>query len=355
MSIIQILEKAKEREINREEAVFLFENCQTIPKALELFKTASYVRDREAGKQIRFDGFLGTITPCEIEPPCGFCVRSVANVFTEAELLTLEEVSLGAKTLRETGTSTVELGGGTSKSSAKIIKKAVKQVKEVTDLEIWINVGPSLEENDVIELKNLGVRGITSSFETVNAEIFKKVKPGDSLEKRKKLAEIVDKSGLELHSVLMVGLGESFQDRVEHMFYLKKFSNFKYFPITWLHSLKGSPLENYPQPSPWEAARTAAIARLIFRDIYIHISGWQHLHLWLAAGCNRFVHAGASIHKHIEGKPHPTPGFGGPPPLEAVVKKVTKELRLVNILPVTVKYAQECGLEVEPSILKVVS
>ena len=86
------------------------------------------------------------------------------------------------------------------------------------------------------------------------------------------------------------------------MFYLKKFRNFKYFPITWLHSLKGSPLENYPQPSPWEAARTAAIARLIFRDIHIHISGWQYLELWLAAGCNRFVHAGASIHKHIEGK-----------------------------------------------------
>jgi len=353
MSIIRILEEAKEREINREEAVFLFENTKTIPQALELFKTASYVRDREAGKQIRFDGFLGRITPCEIEPPCGFCVRSVADVFTNRNLLTLEEVSSGAKALRETGTSTVELGGGTSKSSAQIIKEAVKRVKEATDLEIWINVGPSLEGNDVEELKNLGVKGVTSSFETINEEIFKKIKPGDSLEKRKKLAELIDKSGLELHSVLMVGLGESYRDRVEHMFYLKKFHNFKYFPITWLHSPKGSPLENYPQPSPWEAARTAAIARLIFRDIHIHISGWQHLQLWLAAGCNRFIHAGASIHK--EGKPELTPGFGGPLPPEAIVKKITERLKLVNILPITVKYAQECGLEVEPQILKALS
>lgn len=134
------------------------------------------------------------------------------------------------------------------------------------------------------------------------------------------------------------------------MFYLKRFNNFKYFLVTWLHSPSASPLENYPQPSPLEAARTAAIARLIFRDIYIHISGWQYLQVWLMAGCNRFVHAGAGVHKHLKGSPTVIPGHGQAGVVGAEVENLNESLKLINLLPLTTRYIFELGLEIEPSI-----
>lgn len=183
------------------------------------------------GKLVRLDGFLGGITPCSINPPCLYCTRALKHVpdkFQRDGLLTLEEVALGAKAIAATRTTTVELGGGTSSEGARIIKEAVKVVRdEAPQLKIWINVGPSLSQGDVTELKELGVDGITSSFETMNEEVFRRFKPGDSLAKRIEIARIIDGAGVNLHSVLMVGLGESYENRVEHMFFLKQFPNLR--------------------------------------------------------------------------------------------------------------------------------
>lgn len=195
MTLAMLLSEAQERSISEEEALFLFEHTGRIDNCLRLFETASWVRDNAAGKLIRLDAFLGGITPCEIEPPYGFCSRSskvFKDKFKSDGLLTKEEIALGAKAIAKTGTTTVELGGGTSRKSAELIKQAIRIVQESTKLKIWINVGPSLNQKDVSEVKQMGVEGITSSFETMNKQIFQKVKSGDSLEKRIKLAEIID-------------------------------------------------------------------------------------------------------------------------------------------------------------------
>lgn len=346
MNFEEILAKAKKKAINEHEALFLFENtASSLENTLKLFDVASYVRNNEAGKLIRMDGFIGGIAPCDFDPPCGYCFRHLS----EFEQLTKEELTEGVKAIAKTGTTTVELGGGTSLKSARLIKEAVKIVQENSDMEIWINVGPCLSEGDVKELKQMGVKGITCSLETINENVFKKVKSEDSLEKRKELIQIIDKHGVELHSVLMVGLQESFKDRVDHMFYLKQFKNLKWFLVTWLHSPPTSPVEKMHQPSPLEAARAVAIARLIFRDIYTHVSGWQHLQLWLMAGCNRFVHAGTGIHKR-NNKAGRLPGHGGHIPVDAEITEINDKVKVTNLLPVTARYVEEMGLELEPSV-----
>jgi len=354
MDFENVLAEAKNRMISKEEALVLFKKTESIENIFKLFEVASDVRNREAGKLIRLDGFMGALTPCEINPPCGYCWRATKfydDKFQGNSLLTQKEIALGVKTMAETGTSTIELGGGTSSKSARLIKEAVKIVQENSNMEIWINVGPSLNEEDVLELKEMGVKGITSSLETINEDIFKKVKSGDSMEKRKELARIIDKAGVDFHSVLMVGLQKSYEDIIEHIFYLKEFKNLKWFLVTWLHSPPGTPLERWRQPSPLEAARVAAIARLIFRDIYIHTSGWQYIQLWLAAGCNRFVHAGASVHKH-RGNGQRLPGHSGYTPIDAKIIEINNNVKFVNLLPVTARYVKEMGLEVEPGIEK---
>ena len=100
--------------LTQDEALFVLNKVQTIEDFLELAKVTSKVRDDEAGAVFKFDGFIGSITPCTTNPPCKYCSRSAGNRPDFAEKpITVEEVKLGAKLIDSTGTKRVELGGGT--------------------------------------------------------------------------------------------------------------------------------------------------------------------------------------------------------------------------------------------------
>ena len=351
MEFEEVLKNAKENEITKEEALYLFKETGRYDKVLKLFEIASRVRDEEVGNVFKLDGFIGLITHCTVDPPCRYCWNSSINRsgFGIENVLTIDEIVEGARLIEETGISMVELGGGTTIGSrGEKVVEVVKAVKKATHLGIWINVGPALSEDTLRELKKLGVAEVCSSFEVnpLKERLFREVKPGDDLDARKKLAEMINDVGLGYASVLMCGLGETYEDRVNHMFYLKQFENFKYFLITWFHPVPGTPMANYPLTSPLEAAKTAAIARLIFRDIDIHVSGYEHIPLWIMSGANRVVHAGASVHRVGSG------AGGRWHTIGAEVKHISDRLIFVNLLPTTVIFITGAGMEVEPKIAK---
>ena len=345
-----VLQNARERAITREEALFLFDNSKNPVNYARLFETASAVRKEEAGNVFRLDGWMGSNTECKIDPPCKYCRRAIPGRDLEKWEVRIEDIPKIAEAFKKTGTATVEIGGGTNPETAGPTVIRILRVLRDAGLNVWVNVGPALEQEHILEMKKLGVEAITSSFETMNEEVFQKIKSGDSLEKRKRLANLINENGVKLVSVLMVGLGESFQDRVNHLFYLADLDNFQWLCVTWLRVYPNSPLEgNIMPPSPIEAARTAAIARLIFRSIDIGVSGPQHIQLSIMAGSNRLVHAGASLHKkggfHIGGE-----GFtSGVEHLDVVDGYL-----LSNLLPVTARWVMDAGMEVEPSILEAI-
>jgi len=67
--------------------------------------------------------------------------------------------------------------------------KAVEIVKQsAPKLEIWVNVDPCLTRDELLKLKELGVKEVGASFETINREAFAYAKPSDSPEAWLKLA-----------------------------------------------------------------------------------------------------------------------------------------------------------------------
>ncbi len=341
-----ILEKAREEEIGREDAVFLFENSKDPVRCARLFEAASFVRKREVGDLFRLDGWMGGNTECKVNPPCLYCRRAVPGCEFERWGIPVDRLDEVAEAFKRTGTTTVEIGGGTDPENAGPTVIEMLEALRKHGLDVWVNVGPALERHHVEQMKALGVNAIASSFETMNEEIFRRLKPGDDLEKRKKLAHLVNDVGVALVSVMMVGIGESSEDRVEHMFYLKELENFRWLCVTWLRVHPGGPLDGaVVPPSPIEAARTAAVARLVFRDIDIGMAGPQHIQLSVLAGANRLVHAGASLHRkggyRIGGE-----GFG----TEVQRFDVVDGYEMHNLLPVTARWVMDAGMEVEPSI-----
>lgn len=338
----QRLKKAKDGEITKEDALFFLNEGKTSDRLLELFKIASKVRDDEIGNVFKFDGFIGPITPCTTSPPCNYCGRSSKNWFSNP--LTPEEVALSARLVEKTGIRRVELGGGTLWSGAdSIVLKAVKAVKSEAKLGIWVNVGPCLSREALRELKNLGVIEVGSSLETINEAVFKEAKPGDSFETRTNFARAIKQVGLGLTSVMMVGIGSSYQDYVEHIFWLKEIG-VNHFCITGFNPIPGTPFEGRMPAFSCDVAKVIAISRLLLRGTDISVGGImndpQLLPIAVMAGANRAIHLGA--HAHRAGSWHVRQGY--------IQTKKFNGVEFVNWLPRTVRIVKEMGMRVEDAI-----
>lgn len=354
MKFEEVLEKAKNVEITQEEAFFLFENTERYDKALELFKVASKVREDETGTIYKLDGCLSPITPCTLDPLCKYCfTANPKTAWSTESVLTLEEMSVGAKVIEETGTSSVHLGGGSRlDATGEEVIEAVKAVK-TTNLKIRVNVGPGLSEDTLKELKKLGVDEVGSVLETMNEKLFEETKPGDSFENRKKLAIAINNVGLGLAGGFMVGMNElsddlgtarkvQYEDYVNHMFYVKQFENLRCFIIYGFIPHVGTPLENRLPTAPLEVARATAIARLIFRDIDIDMCGGE-IPLRVLSGANRSFLDGASVQKKS--------AFWGRPAVGGRREQIN-DIELIDLLPVTTRFIRDAGMDVEHGIAK---
>lgn len=58
-------------------------------------------------------------------------------------------------------------------------------------------------------------------METINRKLFKDLKPGENLEDRIKVCKLVSEANIELSSGLLIGIGESYYDRLMHLKFLK--------------------------------------------------------------------------------------------------------------------------------------
>ncbi len=338
-----VLEAAREREISREEALFLFREVQEPKQALKLFAAACEVRDREAGRRVKLVGFMVSITPCTVDPPCRYCFRWAApNLFTTEDLLSEEEIARAAQAIAETGVRRVEIAGGTQADDegSRVTLRAAAVVKEESGLGVWVNNGPSYPPGAVSALKDIGIEGIACNLETVNPRVFAELRPGDSLAQRMELIRATEEAGLGIDNTLMIGLGESgdgdhpYEDWVDFLFYFKQFRNLRILEIHPFRPIPGSPVADLPAGSPFETAKARAIARLIFRGV--DIAGADAV-AGVMAGANMIMHA-VSVSKRRKTGPGARCG-------EPVIEDLGGGLVLANYVPAISRHLADLGME----------
>ena len=78
--------------------------------------------------------------------------------------------------------------------------------------------GADLNKESLKELGKYETDTICCNLETVNQNLFNELKPGEKLEDRIKICNNISDSGIELSSGLLIGLGESYIDRADHLF-----------------------------------------------------------------------------------------------------------------------------------------
>lgn len=233
------------------------------------------------------------------------------------------------------GVRQVHLSGGTSLEGydAEILAM-VRAIRNVSDIDVEVNLGPSLAAETVRALKEMQVRSITSSLETFNEYLFQRAKPGDSLARRKALLELCEAEGMSLRSIMLVGLGESYGDRVNHLFYLRGFRHLYHLRFSRFYPYPGTAYSEQPRCSPWELARTVAVARLILPRVELGLAAGNtpdDIPLWLLAGGGNQLLGITVSRKPVK----PQPG-------EEIIP-IADNLFIVNHMPIMKHYAEGMG------------
>lgn len=256
-----------------------------------LSETAFALR-KEHGNTIKLTSTIHITNQCSVTPKCrycGFAAGTSPSGYFYPFFKTDEEILTAARTIEKAGIPRVSCSGAHGYGGAHAAN-AARLVKGNTSLELLVNVGSDLTEESIRSLARLGTDTVCCNLETTNATLFNTLKPGETLHQRVRVCEMVEKQGLELSSGLLIGVGESYEDRIRHLAFLRTFTTLGEIPIMGFNPYSGTPMEKYPACSLQEQVKTIAITRILFPGIRITVPtptiGPENLKYPLLAGAD---------------------------------------------------------------------
>ena len=309
--IDEILDKAMEGiELTDEEFLELLkiDNDEDLDK---LFSVACHIRNHRS-KEIKLTSTVHITNKCQIQPRCeycGFAEETSSKGYYNAFYKTDDEILCAIKSIQEAHIPRVSCSGGYGYKGKQAVN-ACKIVKENSNLEILVNVGGDLTEKSISDLAKLGADTVCCNLETINEEVFNKRKPGDSLEQRILTCKRVSEAGIGLSSGLLLGIGESVEDRLKHLRYLSNFKTLEEIPIMGFNPYDDTPMADWPAFPLKEQLKIVAVTRIMYPNIRITMPtptvGPENVEFSLKAGANNLATVIADNY------PHEVKGVGAP-------------------------------------------
>ena len=309
--IDETLDKARQgQELSDEEFLELL-NIEDEEHLDKLFKIACEIRDNQS-KVIKLTSTVHITNKCLIQPRCeycGFAEKTSSKGYYNAFYKSDEEILIAVKSIQEAHIPRVSCSGGYGYKGKQAVN-ACRIVKENSDLEILLNVGGDLTEKSIDDLAKLGADTICCNLETINKDVFYQRKPGDSLDQRILTCKRISDAGIALSSGLLLGLGESKEDRIKHLRYLSNFKTLNEIPIMGFNPNADTPMADYPAFPLIEQLKMVAITRIMYPEITITMPtptvGPENVEFSLNAGANNLATVIADNY------PHEVKGVGSP-------------------------------------------
>ncbi|WP_320048146.1 biotin synthase BioB [uncultured Ilyobacter sp.] len=213
-------------DITREEALELFKINGF--KLNELFSVANEIREKYCGNSIH-TCTISNAKSGECEEYCKFCAQS-AHYNTNLTTYDLEERDIlmseykRAEKLGSTKFGLVTSGRSIKKGSEEFdsIKEFVRDAKkENINTNICCSIG-LLDEEELKELKETGVTRFHSNMQTSISAYNKIVATTHKIDDRLDTIKAAKKIGMEVCSGGIIGMGETWEDRIDMAFTLKE-------------------------------------------------------------------------------------------------------------------------------------
>ena len=309
--IDEVLNKAKQgKELTDEEFLELL-NIDGDENLEKLFEVARQIRDNQS-KVIKLTSTVHLTNKCQIQHRCeycGFAEETSEKGYFNAFYKSNDEILTAVKSIQEAHIPRVSCSGGYGYKGKQAVN-ACRIVKENSNLEILVNVGGDLTERSVHELAELGADTVCCNLETINEDVFYQRKPGDSLDQRILTCKRISDAGIGLSSGLLLGLGESKEDRIKHLRHLSNFKTLEEIPIMGFNPYEGTPMADWPPFPLKEQLKMVAVTRIMYPEITITMPtptvGPENVEFSLKAGASNLATVIADNY------PHEVKGVGSP-------------------------------------------
>lgn len=225
---------------------------------------------------------------------CSFCAQSgrYATNSPVHPLLPLDQLIDQGLAMGRAGTfcySLVTSGLMLSSDEIDRICQCVSYLRQHTNLSLSASLG-LLTPDYAKRLAQAGLTRYHHNLETARSH-FPRICTTHAYEKDVETLQVAREHGLFLCCGGILGLGESFEQRVEFAFTLAGLG-VDTVPLNFLNPIPGTPLENMPLLSPHDALKSVALFRVLLPRARITIAGGRERVLgdyqsWLAlAGAN---------------------------------------------------------------------
>ena len=216
---------------------------------------------------------------------CKFCAQSSfyntgIETYPLKDINKLHEEYIGADKAGSSKFGIVTSGRAIKKGTKDFedIKKFIEEAnnkKEKVDLCVSIGL---LNKEELLELQSIGLKRIHSNLQTSVNAYKKLVADTHEIHDRIETIKLAKEIGLDVCSGGIIGLGETWEDRIDMAFTLKDL-NVDSIPINILTPIKGTPLGDMKLLDIDEILKTIAIYRIINKNKNIRIAAGRETRL----------------------------------------------------------------------------
>ncbi len=287
----KILDKAvREKKLTKREISCLMKTSDIID-LYAIFSTAQRIREKNFGNAVFPYGFIYSSTYCRNY--CIFCFYRKPNVKCPRYRKTPEEILEYATRLEKSGVHLIDLTMSEDplihdEGHYEHLVGLVKQIDDETRLPVMVSPGV-VPKKILRALARAGADWFALYQETHNRELFDRLRVGQSFDVRMKAKSQAKKEGLLIEEGVLIGIGETDQDRVDSILAMQEIGAHQVRAMGF-QPQPGTPMENCSSPSILDEMKFIALMRITQPDKLIpasyDIDGTRGLQLRLMAGAN---------------------------------------------------------------------
>lgn len=290
-AILGILDKVvREKKLTKTEISRLIKSRDIID-LYSIFSTAQRIREKNFGNAVFPYGFIYSSTYCRNY--CIFCFYRKPNVKCPRYRKTPEEILEYARQLEKSGVHLIDLTMSEDPliHDEKHYEHLVSLVKQINDeTRLPIMVSPGVVPRKILRaLARAGADWFALYQETHNRELFDRLRIGQSFDARMNAKLQAKKEGLLIEEGMLIGVGETDQDRVNSILAMQKIGAHQVRAMGF-QPQPGTPMENCFSPPILDEMKIIALMRITQPAKLIpasyDIDGIRGLQLRLMAGAN---------------------------------------------------------------------
>lgn len=296
-----ILEKAlQNHSLSKEELIFFLQD-NLYQK--ELLEAADFVRQQHVGNEVHLRGLIEFSNICKNN--CLYCGIRGGNKTIQRYRMTPDEIIQTANKAAQMGFKTIVLQSGEDLYyTTDLLCFILREIKK-RNVAITLSIGEKTYE-EYKAYKKAGADRFLLRIETTDQDLYHRLDPGMSWERRKQCLLDLKKADYELGSGIMVGLpGQTLMSIAEDLLFLKDIG-IDMAGIGPFIPAPNTPLEHEKGGTFDLALRTMALMRLLMPDINIPATtAMEALHpmgriMALKAGANVVMpNVTSSEHAHL--------------------------------------------------------